>query len=117
MPLMYDAASEHKNTIAFATSSAHVFAGALMHGLAWGVRGPLMTALRADYFGSRSFGAIMGFSSLIVMLGMSFGPVLAGYMADRTGNYELGFAVLGVGCLLGSVCFIAARPPPLPKAA
>ena len=34
-----------------------------MHGLAWGIRGPLMVALRADYFGPSSFGTIMGFSS------------------------------------------------------
>ena len=33
------------------------------HGLAWGIRGPLMVALRADYFGPKSFGTIMGVSS------------------------------------------------------
>jgi len=27
---------------------------AVLHGLAWGVRGPLMAARRADYFGSAS---------------------------------------------------------------
>ena len=43
---------------------------------AWGIRGPLTVALRADYFGASAFGTIMGFSSLIVMLGMSFGPVI-----------------------------------------
>ena len=46
-----------------------------------------MTAMRADYFGAKSFGTIMGFSSLIVMLGMSLGPVIAGYAADVTGDF------------------------------
>jgi MFS family permease len=70
-----------------------------------------MVALRADYFGPSSFGTIMGFSSLIVMLGMSIGPIYAGYMADIQGDYVTGFSVLGIGALLGSLCFLFARAP------
>lgn len=88
-----------------------VLAFTVLHGLAWGTRGPLMVALRADYFGPSSFGTIMGFSSLIVMLGMSGGPVFAGVMADLYGNYELGLGVLAGLSLLGSFCFLAATPP------
>ena len=40
-----------------------VIAFGVAHGLAWGVRAPLMVALRADYFGSKSFGTILGISS------------------------------------------------------
>ena len=72
-----------------------------------------MVALRADYFGPTSFGTIMGFSSLIVMLGMSAGPIVAGYMADSSGNYQSGFTTLASLALIGSVCFFAARPPKL----
>jgi len=82
-----------------------------LHGLAWGIRGPLMVALRADYFGPSSFGTIMGFSSLIVMFGMSFGPVIAGYMADVSGTYESGFTTLAIAAFLGSICFMLASPP------
>jgi MFS family permease len=88
-----------------------VFAFAVLHGVAWGTRGPLMVAMRADYFGARSFGTIMGFSSLIVMLGMSFGPIFAGLMADIYGDYELGLSLLAGFSLLGSICFLAALPP------
>jgi sugar phosphate permease len=88
-----------------------VLAFTVLHGLAWGTRGPLMVALRADYFGPSSFGTIMGFSSLIVMLGMSGGPVFAGLMADIYGNYEIGLAVLAGLSLLGSFTFLAATPP------
>lgn len=97
--------------LAFANSLPMVVLFAMMHGLAWGIRGPLMVALRADYFGASSFGTIMGFSSLIVMLGMSIGPVFAGYMSDVNGNYEIAFSVLGLGALLGSACFVFAGPP------
>jgi sugar phosphate permease len=88
-----------------------VLAFTVLHGLAWGTRGPLMVALRADYFGPSSFGTIMGFSSLIVMLGMSGGPVFAGLMADIYGNYEIGLAILAGLSLLGSFAFLAATPP------
>jgi sugar phosphate permease len=100
--------------VAYATNFAMVFAFAVLHGLAWGTRGPLMVALRADYFGPSSFGTIMGFSSLIVMLGMSTGPIFAGLMADIYGNYELGFMILAAGSFLGSFCFLAATPPAPP---
>ena len=97
--------------IAFAASAAAVVAFAVLHGLAWGLRGPQMMALRADYFGPSSFGTIMGFSSLVVMLGMAGGPVIAGYMADISGSYRSGFSLLALLCLLGSVCFFLAAPP------
>jgi len=37
--------------LAFASSVWMVVAFAVLHGLAWGTRGPLMMAIRADYFG------------------------------------------------------------------
>ncbi len=97
--------------VTYASSFLMVFAFTVLHGLAWGTRGPLMVALRADYFGPRSFGTIMGFSSLIVMLGMSGGPVFAGIMADVYGNYEVALTVLAGLSLLGSLCFAAATAP------
>ncbi|MFP6796140.1 MAG: MFS transporter, partial [Pseudomonadales bacterium] len=64
--------------VAYAQSPLMVIGFALLHGLGWGTRGPLMVALRADYFGATSFGTIMGISSLIVMVGMSSGAIIAG---------------------------------------
>ena len=84
---------------------------AVLHGLAWGVRGPQMVALRADYFGVSSFGTIMGFSSLIVMLGMSIGPIFAGYLYDIQGSYTLAFTVMGLSAMAGSLCFALAVSP------
>jgi MFS family permease len=100
--------------VTFAAGFLMVFAFAVLHGIAWGTRGPLMVAMRADYFGPRSFGTIMGFSSLIVMLGMSFGPIFAGLMADIYGDYQFGLSLLAGFSLLGSLCFLAALPPRLP---
>ena len=100
--------------LAYASSLWMVLMFTVLHGLAWGIRGPLMVALRADYFGPSSFGTIMGFSSLIVMLGMSGGPIYAGYMADVYGNYHVAFNTLAGAALLGSLCFAFARPPKHP---
>jgi MFS family permease len=97
--------------VTFATSWVMVVGFAVLHGLAWGTRGPLMVAIRADYFGAASFGTIMGFSSLIVMFGMSGGPIIAGVMADMTGNYTAAFTVIACVSALGSLCFLAAKPP------
>ena len=97
--------------LAFATAFWMVCAFAIMHGLAWGMRGPLMAALRADYFGSASFGMIAGLSSMIVMLGMIGGPLVAGILADRTGSYVPGFVTLAILAALGSLAFVLARPP------
>ena len=97
--------------VAYATRFWMVALFTLLHGLAWGIRAPQMVALRADYFGASSFGTIMGFSSLIVMLGMSAGPIIAGYMADRSGDYQSGFTLLAGLVLAGAFCFLLARPP------
>ena len=100
--------------VTYAESFAVVLMFVVLHGLAWGARGPLMVSLRADYFGAASFGTIMGVSSLVVMLGMSAGPIVAGYLADVTGDYQYGFTLLALLSLLGSVCFFFATPPRQP---
>ncbi len=90
-----------------------VVAFCALHGTAWGTRGPLMQAMRADYFGRTSFGTIMGFSSLIVMLGTTLGPLIAGILYDRTGSYELAFTIIAIIAAFGSIFFMLSwRPKP-----
>lgn len=103
--------------LAFATNPFMVVAFAVMHGWAWGTRGPLMQAIRADYFGTTNFGKIMGVSQVIVTIGNTTGPIVAGLLADRTGDYRAGFTVLAVGALLGSWFFMAAKKPAPPRRA
>lgn len=100
--------------LAYATNLAMVLFFTIVHGIAWGMRAPLMQAMRADYFGRKSFAKIMGFSTTIVMTGMTAGPLLAGYMADRYGNYQLGFTVLAAVAAIGSVFFFFAYKPTPP---
>ena len=62
-----------------------LLAFAVVQGVAWGFRGPLMTAIRADYFGRGAFATIMGFSSLVVQIGTMSGPVVAAASKDVLG--------------------------------
>jgi MFS family permease len=102
---------------AHAGSRWMVWAFVPLHGLAWGARGPLMQALRADYFGAAAFGKIMGFSSLVVMFGMIFGGLVAGVMADAFDSYTPGLTVLALLSATGAVFFLLLRPPRRPDQA
>ncbi len=101
--------------LTYATERWMIWLFVPFHGLSWGVRGPLMQALRADYFGSTAFAKIMGASSLIVMMGMMGGPLLAGVLADRTGSYRLGFTILAFAAGAGMIFFVLATPPRRPE--
>lgn len=87
---------------------------ALLHGLAWGSRGPMMQAWRADLFGSASFGTILGYSSVIVMLGAASGPLIAGLLFDLTGSYTISLRVLAGFAGASLLMFSLVRPPPRP---
>lgn len=100
--------------LAWARSLPAVVLAVVLHGLAWGVRGPLQHALRAEYFGRGSFGAVLGFSSMILMWGTMAGPLIPGVLADRYGGYGWGFTVLAALAGAGSVLFLLARRPAPP---
>ena len=97
--------------LTYAAGPVMLAAFALLHGGAWGLRGPMMQAIRADYFGRRSIGMILGLSSLIIVIGQIGGPMVAGMLADLTGNYRAGFTLLAVLAGLGSLFFLLAKKP------
>ncbi len=97
--------------LTYATHPAQVAAFALLHGTAWGLRGPFMQAIRADYFGRNAIGMILGLSAVITAFGQIFGPMVAGVLADATGNYRTGFTVLALLAGCGSVFFVLAKRP------
>jgi len=97
--------------LTYAVGPVMLVAFAVLHGGAWGLRGPMMQAIRADYFGRRSIGMILGLSSMIIVVGQIGGPMVAGVLADLTGNYRAGFTVLAVMAGLGSLFFLLAKKP------
>ena len=97
--------------LTFATNWFFITIFVVFHGLAWGARGPQMAAIRADYFGTTSFGPIMGISSMIITIFAIAGPLLAGNLADITGDFQLGFTILSIATIAGFVFFVFATPP------
>ena len=99
--------------LTYANGPAMLGGFALLHGGAWGLRGPFMQAIRADYFGRRAIGMILGLSSMIIVFGQVGGPMIAGLLADATGSYLAGFTVLAVMVGSGSMFFLLAKRPRL----
>ena len=96
--------------LATATGYGFLMIYAVVNGLAWGTRGPIITAMRGDYFGRKDFALINGFSQMVMMVGMVIGPVLAGYMADNF-SYSSGFLIIAGMVGAGSVLFLVMRKP------
>lgn len=99
---------------ALAHSIGFAMGYAVLFGISWGIRGPLMTSIRGDYFGRTHFGKIIGMSSLITMPLSIIAPIFAGFMADWQGSYRLGFVILAFISAVGAICFLLAKPPKPP---
>ena len=100
--------------LALSQATPMIFLAVVLHAIAWGARGPLMTAIRADYYGRRNFAKVMGTSSLVVQLGTLSGPLIAGAVFDATGAYTIAFLTLGTLTGMGTLFFLLARRPPAP---
>jgi MFS family permease len=83
-------------------------------GFGFGMRISLLSAIPADLFQGRSFGAILGFVNAGGGLGGFIGPFLGGYLFDLTGGYQLAFTVGALAIVASAVAaWIAAmRPAP-----
>jgi|TARA_B100002003_G_C14112099_1_gene534874 MFS family permease len=101
--------------MAFSTNIWLVALFAMLHGASWGARVPIVISIRADYFGRKYYATIMGFSSMIMTMGMMTGALFTGFVTDRTNDYTLAFAILATVSALGSILFFVSRPPPLPE--
>lgn len=101
--------------LALADSLGWAIGYAVLFGISWGIRGPMMSSIRGDYFGRTHFGKILGASSMITAPLSLIAPVFAGFMADWQGNYRAGFVILAFLSTLGALCFMLAKPPKPPR--
>ena len=63
---------------------------------------PVFWAAVGDFFGRKSFGTIRGNMNLFYTWGSVLGPVLAGYVYDRTQSYELVFSGITISLLIST---------------
>jgi MFS family permease len=90
---------------------APLYAYALLFGLGFGARGPIITAMASGLFQGRRFGVIYGLLSIGNGIGGAVGPLFGGAVHDLTGSYLVAFLIAVSFCGLGATCFWLARPP------
>jgi predicted MFS family arabinose efflux permease len=93
---------------------APLYAYALLFGLGFGARGPIITAMASQLFQGRRFGVIYGILSVGSGIGGGIGPWFGGAIHDLTGSYRAACLISIVFCALGTLCFWLARPPRRP---
>ena len=82
---------------------------AVLFGLGFGARGPIITAIASDLFGGRRFGVIYGVLNMGNGIGGAIGPWFGGVVHDVAGSYRLAFLSSVIFCALGTACFWLAR--------
>jgi MFS family permease len=100
--------------LATATTLFDFYLFAVLFGIGFGGRNPLTTAIRGEYFGRRSFGKILGISTVPMNILLLISSPMAGYMRDRSDSYESAFMTLAVLNFVGAGLFLMSRKPKLP---
>ena len=93
---------------------------AVLWGIGFGARTPLIHAMRGDYFGRKHFGTILGMSAFPMAIGMTASPVIVGWVFDRQQTYEtVLFVLAGASVMASATILLATRPsrpsPPSPR--
>ena len=83
---------------------------AIIFGFTQGGMGVSESPLVAKLFGLSSHGLIFGVAGLGFTFGAAIGPLLAGYIFDVTGSYQLAFIIAGISGTIALVLTIALRP-------
>jgi MFS family permease len=83
----------------------------IIYSLAYGGLAASQEPIRADYFGTKAFATIQGVSRTITTIGTFMGPLVAGYVHDRTKSYAIAFSIFAGSALLSTVCMFFAKRP------
>ena len=78
---------------------------AVLQGLSVGGVMPMMGIAYSARFGTLSFGKILGYVNLFMMVG-SFGSILSGWIFDLTGSYDSAFWIFGLMVFPGVIATV-----------
>lgn len=99
--------------ITLADSAPGLYAYALIYGVAFGARTPLRASVMAGHYGRRAYGAITAAQGSVVALPAAFGPLAAGWLYDRLGDYQLAFWLTAAAFVVAAtVVYLTPRPRP-----
>jgi len=82
---------------------------AFLHGFAHGGLFAIVAPITAEYFGTRSHGELFGIVTFVSTFGAASGPVLAGFVFDATGSYQMVFRILTGVSVAGLICAISLK--------
>ena len=99
--------------IAYADNVSMAFLFAILYGVGFGGRIPLLTTIRGEYFGRKAFATLMGLSQMPNNIAMMFAPLFAAYMFDKTGTYLVPFFAFSILNFLGAGLMLFVRKPTL----
>ena len=85
----------------------------IFYGIAFGGRNPLFTSIRGDYFDRSVFATFFGLSGMVMNLGTTSGPIIAGWIFDVYGSYTI--ALWGLTVIAFCGCLLLLTLPPVPK--
>lgn len=83
----------------------------IFFGIGFGSRAVIFSALTADIFSGKRFGAILGYSTVAVGAGGAMGSWLGGAMHDWTGSYLVSFGLSALVLSISDVCIWLAAVP------
>ena len=87
-----------------------LFLFAVIYGFGHGGLFTVMSPTIAEFFGTGSHGQLFGLVLFSGTLGGSAGPILAGYIFDRTGSYQTAFILLTALAVMGLALIVFLRP-------
>ncbi len=88
-----------------------LYVSAAFFGFSYGGITALFPALVGDFFGRLAVGAIVGFIFAVAGSPAAFGPLIAGYVYDLTGNYRVAFELSAILNLIALTLVFFLRPP------
>lgn len=92
-------------------SLAGLYLPALVFGFAYGSVSTMLPAVVSDFFGRAQAGTLVGILFGLAGPVAAVGPVMAGWVYDRRGSYDLAWW-LSAACNAGAVLLLAAARPP-----
>jgi MFS family permease len=76
----------------------------IFFGIGFGSRAVIFSALTADIFSGKGFGAILGYSTVAVGVGGALGSYLGGAFYDWTGSYLVSFGLSAIVLSASDIC-------------
>jgi MFS family permease len=86
-------------------SAFWIYVYAVLFGISFGARGPILIAMTSDLYRGRHYGSIFGFINFGNGIGGALGPWLGGYLHDLTGSYTITFLICIPVLMMSCLCF------------